>query len=41
MKGKIQYKVEGKMVEREVNYIPVCFILAICLAVLETIAVIA
>lgn len=39
MKGKIQYKVEGKMVEREVNYIPVRFILAIALAVMETLAI--
>lgn len=39
MKGKIQYKVEGKMVEREVNYIPVRFILAIALAVMETLTI--
>ena len=39
MKGKIQYKVEGKMVEREVNYIPVRFLLAIALAVMETLAI--
>ena len=41
MKGKIQYQVEGRTVEREVNYIPFRFILAVALAVLETVAVIA
>lgn len=41
MKGTLRYKIEGRTVEREVNYIPVRFILAIVLAVLETVAVIA
>lgn len=41
MKGKIQYKVEGRTVEREVNYVPVRFILAIALAVLETVTIVA
>ena len=41
MKKMLQYQVEGRTVEREVNYIPVRFILAIVLAVLETAAVIA
>ena len=41
MKSKIQYQVNGQTVEREVNYIPIRFILAIVLAVLETAAVIA
>ena len=41
MKGKLRYQVEGRTVEKEVNYIPVRFILAIVLAILETVAVIA
>ena len=41
MKRKLQYQLEGRTVEREVNYIPVRFILAILFAVLETVAVIA
>ena len=41
MKKTLSYEVEGRTVEREVNYIPVRFILAIVLAVLETAAVIA
>lgn len=41
MKGKLRYQVEGRTVEREVNYIPVRFILAIVLAVLETFAILA
>ena len=41
MKGKLRYQVEGRTVEREVNYIPVRFILAITLAVLETLAILA
>ena len=41
MKGKFRYQVEGRTVEKEVNYIPVRFILAIIFAVLETAAVIA
>ena len=39
MKGKLRYQVEGRTVEREVNYIPVRFILAIMLAVLETLTI--
>lgn len=39
MKGKLRYPVAGAIVEREVNYIPVRFILAITLAVLETLAI--
>ena len=41
MKGILRYSVEGRTIEREVNYVPVRFILAITLAVLETVAVIA
>ena len=41
MKGTLRYTVEGKTVEKEVNYIPVRFILAIVLAVLETLAILA
>ena len=41
MKKTLHYEVDGKPVEREVNYIPVRFILAIVLAILETAAVIA
>ena len=41
MKGTLRYTVEGKTVEKEVNYIPVRFILAITLAVLETLAILA
>lgn len=41
MKGKLRYQVQGTTVEREVNYIPVRFILAIVLAVLETLAIMA
>ena len=41
MKGTLRYKKEGRTVEREVNYIPVRFILAIVLAVLETAAIVA
>lgn len=40
MKRTIHYQLEGKTVEKEVNYIPVRFILAVILAVLETLAVI-
>ena len=40
MKGKLRYQVDGRTVERDVNYIPVRFILALLLAVLETVAVI-
>ena len=39
MKGTLRYQVEGRTVEREVNYIPVRFILAIALAVMETLAI--
>ena len=41
MKKTLHYEVDGKPVDREVNYIPVRFILAIVFAVLETAAVIA
>lgn len=41
MKKTLHYQVDGKQVDREVNYIPVRFILAILFAVLETAAVIA
>ena len=41
MKKTLQYQMENRIVEREVNYIPVRFILAILFAVLETAAVIA
>lgn len=41
MKGKLRYQVDGRTVEKEVNYIPVRFILAIVFAILETAAVIA
>lgn len=41
MKGKIQYQIEGRTVEREVNYIPIRFLLAIALAVLETVTIVA
>ena len=40
MKGKLRYQVDGRTVERDVNYIPVRFIFAILFAVLETAAVI-
>lgn len=41
MKKMLHYEVDGKPVDKEVNYIPVRFILAIIFAVLETAAVIA
>ena len=41
MKRTLRYQVEGRIVEKEVNHVPVRFILAIILAVLETAAVIA
>ncbi len=41
MKHKIRYQVDDKMLEKEVSYIPIRFILAIRLAVLETITIIA
>lgn len=41
MKKMLHYEVDGKPVDKEVNYIPVRFILAIVFAVLETAAVIA
>lgn len=41
MKGTLRYQVEGRTVEREINYIPVRFILAIALAVLETLTIVA
>ena len=34
MKGKLRYQVEGRTVEKEVNYIPVRFIRAIVFAIL-------
>ena len=41
MKGTLRYQIDGRTVEREVNYIPVRFILAIALAVLETLTIVA
>lgn len=41
MKKTLHYEVDGKPVDRVVNYIPVRFILAIVFAILETAAVIA
>ena len=41
MKRKLRYNVGTELVEKDVNYIPVRFILAVFLAVLETLAVIA
>ena len=41
MKGKLKYRVGNETVEKDVNYIPVRFIFAVLLAVLETLAVIA
>lgn len=41
MKKKLRYNVGNEIVEKDVNYIPVRFILAVVLAVLETLAVIA
>ena len=41
MKKTLHYEVDGRPVDREVNYIPVRFILAIVFAILETAAVIA
>lgn len=41
MKKKLRYNVGAEIVEKDVNYIPVRFILAVFLAVLETLAVIA
>ena len=41
MKRKLRYMVGAETVEKDVNYIPVRFILAVLLAVLETLAVIA
>ena len=41
MKRKLRYNVGAEIVEKDVNYIPVRFILAVLLAVLETLAVIA
>ena len=39
MKGKIQYFLNEEKIEKEINYIPVRYILAIVLAILETIAI--
>lgn len=41
MKRKLRYNVGAQVVERDVNYIPVRFILAVCMAILETAMVIA
>ena len=41
MKKKLRYNVGAEIVEKDVNYIPVRFILAVFLAVLETLGVIA
>lgn len=41
MKRKLRYNVGNETVEKDINYIPVRFILAVTLAVLETLAVIA
>lgn len=40
MKRKLRYNVGSEMVEKDVNYIPVRFIVAVLLAVLETLAII-
>ena len=40
MKHRLRYIVNEKPVEKEINYIPVCFILAIMLIVLKVLAVI-
>lgn len=41
MKRTLRYNVGNETVEKDINYIPVRFILAVALAVLETLAVIA
>ena len=41
MKRKLRYYAGDKIIEKDVNYIPVRFILAVMLAVMETLAVIA
>lgn len=40
MKKNIQYDVEGKTVEKEINYIPVRFIIAMVIALLEVLAIV-
>lgn len=40
MKKSIQYNVESKTVEKEINYIPVRFIIAMMIALLEVLAVV-
>lgn len=40
MKRKLRYRVENRQVERDINYIPVRYILAILIAVLEVAAII-
>ena len=40
MKKKMRYSVNGKWVEREINYIPVRYIFAVLLTVFETVAII-
>ncbi|MBQ4157006.1 MAG: cardiolipin synthase [Clostridia bacterium] len=41
MKRKLRYNVGNEIVEKDINYIPIRFILAVMLAVMETLAVIA
>ena len=41
MKGILRRRIGGRTVEREVNYIPARFLLAITLAILETAAIVA
>lgn len=41
MKKKLRYYVNGKLVEKDVNYIPVRFIIAVLLAVMATMSVMA
>ena len=40
MKRKLRYNVGNETVEKDINYIPVRIILAVTLAILETLAVI-
>ena len=40
MKAKIYYDINNQNVEKEINYIPVRFIVAILLAILEVVAII-
>ncbi len=41
MKQRYQYKIDNKVIEREYNYIPIRYILAILLSIAETLMVIA